>query len=739
MFTPKKTDYELSPYTGLTRDSWVEAGKYLLSALFDQLKDVGSPMVLKRAEYSITYPHMDSEPGVLEAERRAEIFEGLARSFFIGSVLIAEEPELVLNEILVREYYRLHIIRSCTDKDSLEYAGTYEDMQALSDHTDPFKPFQQTVETCALVVGLWESREVLWDRLSKEERDGIAGFLSGYAHANTVPQNWRLFNMLDLAFLNMNGYEIDKDIMLDHARAILSYYAGDGWYRDGQSFDYYSCWAFNTYAPLWNSWYGYENCPEIAERFEEYSNKLMENYPCFFDRDGYTNMWGRSAIYRFAAISPFEGNMFLKKGMPKEKMGFIRRIASGSLLQFLGREDFLLNGVPSLGFYGQFTPLLQRYSCAASPLWLGKAFLFLHFDKEHPFWSEKEYNGFWEGLGPGQVKETVLEGPGLVATDHEANGEAILRSAKVIKNPEDEEGIWNYLKLCYNTKYPWESTPVAFLKDGAETRAESQQYVLRSLFDGHCEKANVSFYAGHRDGVLYRRQLFCFDMSTEWHWLNSADLADFPVPFGIFRADRLHIVKRPMEITLGAYGFPANGKITEEIYSAFSINGKQYNSGLSIKEMDEQGNPSKWLMPSVGESINEFISEVEIRRLEKDGSKAVVLKGTDSLGRKRQLAMTVFSGWKELEICLSRGTNPDTEYSVLLYAKGTMLRQYDGSEPYIFISQVITRDDGKDFSEDELFPVRQIDIDKCSKIRILFRNGDERMMDFTGIEGRQEL
>ena len=31
---------------------------------------------------------------------------------------------------------------------------------------------------------------------------------------NTVPQNWRLFNMLDMAFLDMEGYEIDEEIML---------------------------------------------------------------------------------------------------------------------------------------------------------------------------------------------------------------------------------------------------------------------------------------------------------------------------------------------------------------------------------------------------------------------------------------------------------------------------------------------------------------------------------------------
>ena len=164
--------------------------------------------------------------------------------------------------------------------------------------------------------------------------------------------------MLDMAFLDMEGYEIDEEIMLDHAQSILAYYAGDGWYRDGHSFDYYSCWAFNVYAPIWNLWYGYEKQPYIAAKFEEHSNKLMETYADFFDRDGFTNMWGRSNIYRNAATSAFDGNLMLHNSTADP--GLARRISSGSLLQFMTRDDFLFKGVPTLGFYGQFTPLVQN-------------------------------------------------------------------------------------------------------------------------------------------------------------------------------------------------------------------------------------------------------------------------------------------------------------------------------------------------------------------------------------------
>ena len=122
----------------------------------------------------------------------------------------------------------------------------------------------------------------------------------------------------------------------------------------------------------------------------------METYADYFDEDGFTNMWGRSGIYRNASTSAFVGNLFLKESGVNH--GLARRIMSGSLLQFIKREDFLSNGFPSLGFYRQFTPILQPYSCAESPLWLSKAFLCLYFSDSHPFWSAIENNGTWENF-----------------------------------------------------------------------------------------------------------------------------------------------------------------------------------------------------------------------------------------------------------------------------------------------------------------------------------------------------
>lgn len=679
----------------------------MLSGIFQHISDSDKPVVVPRQETKITYPHKYNF-GYADNEVKAEIFEGLTRSFFIAAPLINENPSLTINKINILEYYKKHVLYCCTPTHPY-YVGNYEDLQKNSSSADPFRCFQQTVETCALVICLWLCKEQLWDTYTKQEKDIVASFLNSFAKSPTVPQNWRLFCMLDMAFLHAEGYPIDKNIMREHAQAILEYYAGDGWYRDGQSFDYYSCWAFNFYAPLWCRWYGYENEPYIAGRFEENSNELMKTYADFFDKDGFTNMWGRSGIYRFASCSALDGNFLLNN--PQMDPGEARRVSSGALLQFLSRDDFLWNGIPTMGFYKQFSPLVQGYSCAESPFWMGKAFLCLHLPKDHPFWTAEEKAATWKSLPNDGVKETVLNGPALCFTNHNANGTTILRTGKVVKDAFDIHGMQNYSKLSYSTKHPWESTPVVNKSSKIEIAntdsnanntklktanietgdIESQQYVIKQLFDKNRLLANITFWHGSKDGILYRRQYFGYNTKVEFHWVQGMFLADFPVSKGIIRVDKVKFHKKPVQLSLGSFGFPDNG------------------------------------------------TDVEVK--EQNGFRAIILKGTDSQGRQKQLAYTVFTGFAEIGLCHSTGTNPDSEKSIVPYALTKLNNLYDASEPYVFISQTITSEDNSGFTDDELFPISEILFTDDTKtgaygpVTLIMKNGDKHVIDYEGIEG----
>ena len=51
---PKYTDFELNPYTGLTRESWLDAGRYMLEGIFGHIDSIERPVVVPRKETDVT-------------------------------------------------------------------------------------------------------------------------------------------------------------------------------------------------------------------------------------------------------------------------------------------------------------------------------------------------------------------------------------------------------------------------------------------------------------------------------------------------------------------------------------------------------------------------------------------------------------------------------------------------------------------------------------------------------------
>ena len=66
-------------------------------------------------------------------------------------------------------------------------------------------------------------------------------------------------------------------------------------------------------------------------------------------------------------------------------------------------------------------------------------------------------------------------------------------------------------------------------------------------------------------------------------------------------------------------------------------------------------------------------------------------------------------------------------------------------DPYVMISQVITKDSLEEFTQEELFPVETIlytDPQKCGgygPVTIVMKNGNRKVVDYEGIEGRMML
>lgn len=672
-FEVLKPDYVKSPYSGMTKEHWIEAGCFLLEGIFRHVKSIEQPIVVPRQEVKISYP----QPGGPAWRKAAERFEGLARSFLLAAPVLHNRPDQKIGGYSLRSYYKNQIIRSITP-------GTESYFMTLNEiresEKDGEKAFQHTCECASLVIGLTQCKEVIWDTYTQEEKDHVAAYLSEFGHSDTGHHNWRLFNMLILGFLHREGYEVDKEIIRDHASVILSYYAGDGWYRDGHLFDYYCAWAFQVYGPLWNEWYGYQEEPYIAAKIEAYANDFVKTFPQMFGEGGKVIMWGRSSTYRSAAAAPLAANFLLQN--PSGEPGLSRRIASASLLQFVTKEECFYEGIPCLGFYGPFSPMVQSYSCAASPFWMANTFVCLCLPDEHPFWTETEREIDF-GDSHGDVKETLLEAPGILVSNDHYNKMTQLRTGKILMGKE-HPSINAYVRLSFHSDFPWED----FDKKGAE----AMQYSLTYGNNTESHYPNLLMWAGVRDGILYRKEYF--DFISTFQNQASIDLADFPVPYGIVRVDRARIPQKPYLLTLGAYGMPKEQEVFIERRS---------------KVME-------------GKTVE-----------------AILVKS-----QRGQIAFVNYQGLEELTVKTRKGVNAICEESVLLYGKQLAKHKY-AYENYMIISVILTRVSQEEFTDKELFPIEQIRYEDPEQkggygpIHLQLFDHSVKKIDFEGMESKLQI
>lgn len=669
-FQPTVENGELSPFTGMDRNCWLEAARHLVKGVFGHLEGMDSPILMPR-QSAVTYPQPDDPP---HRFRSAE-FEGVARTLMAASPLIVEDETEVLHGLNVRDYYAQQILRG-TDPRSAGFWGRISDMTKQTGRMQ----YQQTVEGAALVISLMQTRRQIWDRYTAAERQQIADLISDYAHSLTIGHNWRFFNVLMLTFLKLNGYGIDEAALKDHLQHILSFHVGDGWYVDDTNYDMYNPWGFHFYGPIWCQWYGYDHEPEMARIFEERNRKFMKSWQRFFSRDCKQLMWGRSIIYRCAASTAFGAHFLMRE--PTMDPGFARRIASGNLLQFLPREDLYVNALPCLGYYGPFDPLIQFYSCSASPFWLAKIFVALSLPKESPFWTERENEGFWSTLGE-QTEKVELPGPGIQIVNHGKTGTTELRSGKVFLH----ETYYNQLQ--FNPDF----CPETETGKGAN----AAQYSVRE-HGMDCDfriPLNIAFNR-FENGVFYRQ------MNTQPVGLGDPnkggvnrgperiDLADIVIPGGVIRVDRVRIPYR-YELQLGHFG-------------------------LSHLE----GN-----VPV-------------IREIEVDGFACRIASIPG-----RQLAMVAVHGWDSLQHVCREGLNPEAPESTVLYTERIRKKDYIGIE--VFITVLLHRLDDESWTTDELMPVRSYEIlpiapsgQPCG-VSLQLKTGEQLIIDYGDLDGRRIL
>jgi hypothetical protein len=87
-------DYDVSPYTGMTREHWKQAARYLLEGAFSYIRDPDDPMKFPK-QPGKSYPQDPNNTDRVRTEK----LEGLCRTLFLAAPLLKENPDLRLNGI----------------------------------------------------------------------------------------------------------------------------------------------------------------------------------------------------------------------------------------------------------------------------------------------------------------------------------------------------------------------------------------------------------------------------------------------------------------------------------------------------------------------------------------------------------------------------------------------------------------------------------------------------------------
>jgi hypothetical protein len=675
----RNPDFDLSPHTGMTKRHYIECAKYLLTRTFKRYVDsIDKPLVFPVVPGK-TYP----QPNAPDWRWRSFEFEALERTFTLAGPLLHIDPETEINGIKLKDYYCKHIYNKFTkgNPESLPWP------EELPDAT-----YQYTCEFGGLFKTLLLMPDIIWPWFTQKQKDEMAVTISKWAHHKTTQNNWRVFNIVTLSFLKKHGYEIDDELLKSHLLWVTSYHSGNGWYLE-QTYNYYTISLFIVYGTIWNRAFGDKHYPQISEAIEKSANELMKTYTNFFARDGYLTMWARSICYRTWISGGFGVSFMLKR--PPLDAGFARRLCSGSLLQFVTREEFYENDIPSLGFYGHREFVLQNYSCPASPFIMFLPFLCLALPDDCPFWTARENDGFWEKLGD-KSHRAILEKPGLVLVNHGKTGTSEIVPGKVYYDDQ------NYSKLAFNTHFPWE--------DHNPAGGTAMEYSFRSLDPRDCRGDDINFYLtgltvandserntrfttsqsmlynGVRDGILYRQAIMRKPPNNGVGYI--IDLAEITVPGGVIRIDRSRLAFEH-ELTLGHFGLP-------------HINGKK----------------------------------AKVERFENENRKVI----TASIpGRK--LAFITYGGWDKVDSLVHKGRNAEAEESTVLYAYKKRKAKNPAME--LMITIMLHRMDNEDWTDEELSPIKDIEIiDVTSSYsplgaNITLADGKKYEIDFKNIDGER--
>ncbi|HEU5066701.1 MAG TPA: DUF2264 domain-containing protein [Sphingomicrobium sp.] len=257
---------------------------------------------------------------------------------------------------------------------------------------------QALVDSAYFTSALLRAPTALWKPLDGATKQRIVGVIKGLRRVSPPYQNWLLFASMNEAFLFFAGEDWDP-MRVDLTVKLFSgnWYAGDGWYQDGEvfHFDYYNSYVIHpmlvrVLETFLKSGSEFNNLkPDVEfERALKRMQRFGEHLERMIGPDGAYAAIGRSLTYRTAAHQVL-GMLAWRDWLPKSLSPAQVRAATVAAQRriFAHPSNFDSRGFLTIGFTRAQPSLGDWYSDTGSMYIASESLVALGLPPNAPFWT----------------------------------------------------------------------------------------------------------------------------------------------------------------------------------------------------------------------------------------------------------------------------------------------------------------------------------------------------------------
>jgi hypothetical protein len=278
-------------------------------------------------------------------------------------------------------------------------------LKGLANAVDPSHPDylnfrtegQPIVDAAYVAHAFIRAPKALWEPLDETTKKRFIEEFKSLRTRKGAYNNWLLFAGLTEGFLLKIGEQHDPARIDFSIRKMKEWYAGDGWYGDGEKFsmDYYNSFVIH---PMLVDLLRILVEKKMAQQ-QEYDLALqrMIRYSEFLERviapDGTYPAFGRSITYRTAAFQALAQTALMEK-LPAHVSPAQVRCGLTAVMHrmFDGNQNFDTNGWLVLGFNGHQPMVADQYTSTGSLYLTTIGFLTLGLPADNKFWTDPPAN-----------------------------------------------------------------------------------------------------------------------------------------------------------------------------------------------------------------------------------------------------------------------------------------------------------------------------------------------------------